>query len=34
LLCGMALGYEDKSEIVNSYRTPRKELDKMVRYFS
>jgi nitroreductase len=34
LLCGMALGYEDKSEIVNSYRTPRQDLDKMVRYFS
>jgi len=34
LLCGMALGYEDKSEIVNSYRTPRKDLDNMVRYFS
>jgi nitroreductase len=34
LLCGIALGYEDKSEIVNSYRTPRKELDNMVRYFS
>ena len=33
LLCGMAIGYEDKSAIVNSYRTPREELDKIVRYF-
>jgi hypothetical protein len=30
----MAIGYEDKSAIVNSYRTPREELDKIVRYFS
>jgi nitroreductase len=34
LLCGIAIGYEDKSAIVNSYRTPREELDKIVRYFS
>jgi len=33
VLCGMAIGYEDKSAIVNSYRTPREELDKIVRYF-
>jgi hypothetical protein len=29
----MAIGYEDKSAIVNGYRTPREELDKIVRYF-
>ena len=34
LLCGMAIGYEDKSAIINSYRTPREELDQIVRYFS
>jgi len=33
LICGMAIGYEDKSAIINSYRTPREELDKIVRYF-
>ncbi|HJP12353.1 MAG TPA: nitroreductase family protein [Gammaproteobacteria bacterium] len=33
LICGMAVGYEDKSAIINSYRTPREELDKIVRYF-
>ena len=34
LLCGMAIGYEDKSAIINSIRMPREELDKMVRYYS
>lgn len=34
LLCGMAVGYEDTEALVNSYRTPREELDKFVRYFS
>jgi nitroreductase len=34
LICGMALGYEDPTEDVNSYRTGREDLDKLVRYFS
>lgn len=33
LLCGMALGYEDKAAPVNSYRTPREEADNFSRYF-
>ena len=32
LLCGMALGYEDEKALINSYRTPRIELDKFVVY--
>ena len=34
LICGMALGYEDTTKDVNSYRTGREDLDKLVRYFS
>jgi nitroreductase len=34
LICGMALGYEDKSHIVNSYRTAREPLEEIVQYFS
>lgn len=33
LLCGMALGYEDKEALVNSYRTPREEVDSFAHYF-
>lgn len=33
LLCGMALGYEDKDAVVNSYRTSREEVDSFTRYF-
>ena len=33
LLCGMALGYEDKGALVNSYRTPREEVSAFTRYF-
>ena len=33
LICGIALGYEDTSAIVNSYRTEREPLDHFVRYF-
>ena len=33
LLCGMSLGYEDKEALVNSYRTPREEVDTFTRYF-
>jgi len=33
LLCGMALGYEDKDALVNSYRTPRERVDSFTKYF-
>jgi len=33
LLCGMSLGYEDEAALVNSYRTPREEVQKFTRYF-
>ncbi len=33
LLCGMALGYEDRDALVNSYRTSREPLDQFVRFF-
>jgi len=32
LLCGMALGYEDKKDIINSYRTSRINLDEFVKF--
>lgn len=32
LLCGMALGYEDTNDIINSYRTPRIKLDEFVSF--
>ena len=34
VLCGLALGYEDKNHIVNSYRTSRASLNKFVNYYS
>lgn len=34
LVCGMSLGYEDKSHKVNSYRTTREPLEELVKYFS
>ena len=33
LLCGIALGYEDKEDIVNSYRTPRVELEEFTKFY-
>lgn len=33
LICGMSLGYEDKDALVNSYRTPREEVESFTRYF-
>lgn len=33
LLCGMALGYEDKSAVVNSYRTSREAVESFTDYF-
>ncbi len=34
LVCGMAMGYEDKEARVNSYRTPREEVASFTRFFS
>ena len=34
VLCGLALGYDDKGQIVNSYRTPREDLSRFVRYYN
>jgi nitroreductase len=34
LICGMALGYEDTSAKVNSYRTPREEVSSFTQFFS
>ena len=33
LLCGIALGYEDKGALINSYRTALEELGAFTRYF-
>ncbi len=33
LVCGMALGYEDTAALVNSYRTPRIEVEEFTKYF-
>lgn len=33
LLCGMALGYEDKDALVNSYKTSREEVESFTDYF-
>lgn len=33
LLCGMALGYEDKEAVVNSYRTSRLAVEEFTRFF-
>lgn len=33
VLCGIALGYEDKTAIVNSYRTPREEVATFTKFF-
>jgi len=32
LVCGMAVGYEDKSALVNSYRTPREPVEVFTRF--
>jgi len=32
LLCGIALGYEDEKALINSYRTPRVELNEFVTF--
>jgi len=33
LICGMALGYEDKEAPVNNYRTPREDITVFSRFF-
>jgi len=33
LICGMALGYEDKDALVNCYRTPREDVHTFTRFF-
>lgn len=33
LLCGIALGYEDKDALVNSYRTEREDYSNFTRFF-
>lgn len=33
LVCGIALGYEDTSDPVNSYRTPREEVATFTKFF-
>ncbi len=33
LICGMALGYEDKDAPINGYRTPREEVAIFTRFF-
>jgi len=33
LVCGMSLGYEDKSALINSYRTQREEISVFTRYY-
>ena len=34
LVCGMALGYADRNEIVNTFHTPRAKLDEFVTWLS
>lgn len=34
LLCGMALGYEDKDALINSYRTPRESIESFTDFFN
>lgn len=34
LLCGMSMGYEDREALVNSYRTPRDEVEVFTRFFT
>jgi nitroreductase len=33
LICGMALGYEDRTAPINHYRTPREEVEVFTRFF-
>jgi len=33
LICGMGMGYEDESALINSYRTNRQEVESFTRFF-
>lgn len=33
LLCGMAIGYADPEALINSYRTPREEVDRFTKFY-
>ncbi|WP_330926673.1 nitroreductase [Candidatus Sororendozoicomonas aggregata] len=33
LVCGMAIGYEDKAAIINTYRTPRETVENFTTFF-
>ena len=33
VMCGMAIGYEDESALVNSYRTPREDIDVFTKFY-
>lgn len=33
VVCGLALGYEDKDALINSYRTPREEVQTFTQFF-
>jgi nitroreductase len=33
LICGIALGYEDTTDVINSYRTPREEVTTFTKFF-
>ena len=33
LICGIALGYEDCTSVINSYRTPREDVAKFTNFF-
>jgi len=32
VICGMAIGYEDSSDVINSYRTPRESIDTFTHF--
>lgn len=34
LLCGMALGYEDKEAPINNYRTPRADVESFTKFYA
>lgn len=34
LVCGIALGYEDESALVNSYRTPREDISVFTKFYN
>ena len=34
VLCGMAIGYEDKTKAINTYRTSREDISEIVNYYS